>query len=65
MQNVLVCLQNVLNAEKCKIGNFFKDGISCCLPLDPAVRVKAVDLDVRPLHNTVHLYIITLVYTAL
>lgn len=25
---------------------FFEDGVSCCLPLDPAVRVKALDVEV-------------------
>lgn len=42
-----VSLQNVLKKEKLKLDDFFRDGISCRLPLDPAVCVKAVDLDVR------------------
>lgn len=50
-----ISLQNVLKKEKWKIDNFFQDGISCCLPLDPAVRVKALDVDVRMLHSTLHL----------
>lgn len=36
-----------MKKEKSKINEFFKDGISCCLPLDPAVRVKALDVEVR------------------
>ncbi|XP_042268176.1 phosphatidylinositol 4-phosphate 3-kinase C2 domain-containing subunit gamma [Thunnus maccoyii] len=44
--------KNVLNKEKCKIDDFFRDGISCCLPLDPAVRVKAVDVDACKFYNS-------------
>uniref|UniRef100_A0A3Q3WFN7 PI3K/PI4K catalytic domain-containing protein n=1 Tax=Mola mola TaxID=94237 RepID=A0A3Q3WFN7_MOLML len=36
--------KNVLKKEKSEIEEFFKDGISCCLPLDLAVRVKGLDL---------------------
>uniref|UniRef100_A0A667ZJ88 Phosphatidylinositol-4-phosphate 3-kinase catalytic subunit type 2 gamma n=1 Tax=Myripristis murdjan TaxID=586833 RepID=A0A667ZJ88_9TELE len=39
--------KDVLRREKWKIDNFFRDGISCCLPLDPAVHVVGVDVDVR------------------
>lgn len=41
------CLQNVLKKEKSEIEEFFKDGISCCLPLDLAVSVKGLDENVR------------------
>lgn len=41
-------IQNILKREASHIEDFFKDGISCCLPLDPAVRVKGVDVEVRP-----------------
>lgn len=41
-----ICPQTVLKKEKFKIEKFFEDGTSCCLPLDPAVRVKALDLEV-------------------
>ncbi|KAL0968708.1 hypothetical protein UPYG_G00270560 [Umbra pygmaea] len=37
--------KNVLRTEKCKIEGFFKNGISCRLPLDLAVLVKGVKLD--------------------
>ncbi|XP_035013869.2 phosphatidylinositol 3-kinase C2 domain-containing subunit gamma [Hippoglossus stenolepis] len=44
--------KNVLNAEKWKFVNLFKDGISFGLPLDPAVRVKAVDVDACKFYNS-------------
>ncbi|XP_029289912.1 LOW QUALITY PROTEIN: phosphatidylinositol 4-phosphate 3-kinase C2 domain-containing subunit gamma [Cottoperca gobio] len=44
--------KNVLNKEKSKINDFFKDGISCCLPLDPAVRVKALDMEACKFYNS-------------
>uniref|UniRef100_A0A3Q3FAN9 Phosphatidylinositol-4-phosphate 3-kinase catalytic subunit type 2 gamma n=1 Tax=Labrus bergylta TaxID=56723 RepID=A0A3Q3FAN9_9LABR len=37
--------KNVLMKEKLKINDFFKDGTGCCLPLDPAVHIKALDVD--------------------
>uniref|UniRef100_A0A671X6F6 PI3K/PI4K catalytic domain-containing protein n=1 Tax=Sparus aurata TaxID=8175 RepID=A0A671X6F6_SPAAU len=43
--------KNVLKKEKAKITEFFKGGISCCLALDPAVRVKALDVEVRASHE--------------
>lgn len=44
----IFCIQNILKKEAAQIKDFFKDGISCCLPLDPAVRVQGLDVDVRP-----------------
>lgn len=35
-----------MKKAKSKIKEFFEDGVSCCLPLDPAVRVKALDMEV-------------------
>nr|XP_046249410.1 phosphatidylinositol 4-phosphate 3-kinase C2 domain-containing subunit gamma [Scatophagus argus]XP_046249411.1 phosphatidylinositol 4-phosphate 3-kinase C2 domain-containing subunit gamma [Scatophagus argus] len=37
--------QKVLKKEKSAIFHFFRDGIDCCLPLDPAIRVKALDVN--------------------
>ncbi|KAF3855011.1 hypothetical protein F7725_023066 [Dissostichus mawsoni] len=42
----------VLNHEKAKINDFFKDGISCCLPLDPAVRLKGLNVDACTFFNS-------------
>ncbi|KAI3371183.1 hypothetical protein L3Q82_023811 [Scortum barcoo] len=44
--------KNVLNEEKGKIRDFFRDEISCCLPLDPAVCVKALDVDACKFYNS-------------
>ncbi|XP_034390007.1 phosphatidylinositol 4-phosphate 3-kinase C2 domain-containing subunit gamma isoform X2 [Cyclopterus lumpus] len=44
--------KNILNKEKFKIDDFFRDGISCCLPLDPAVCVKALDVDACTFYNS-------------
>uniref|UniRef100_A0A8C9XJZ5 PI3K/PI4K catalytic domain-containing protein n=1 Tax=Sander lucioperca TaxID=283035 RepID=A0A8C9XJZ5_SANLU len=44
--------KTVLNKEKWKINEFFRDGISCCLPLDPAVHVKALDVDACKFYNS-------------
>lgn len=44
--------KNILTKEKSKIDDFFKDGTTCCLPLDPAVRVKAVDIDACKVYNS-------------
>lgn len=39
--------QDVLKREIGKIDGLFKDGFSCRLPLDPAVHVNGVNVDVR------------------
>lgn len=44
--------ENILSKEKLKIADFFQNGLSCCLPLDAAVRVKAVDLDACKFYNS-------------
>ncbi|KAM9352333.1 phosphatidylinositol 3-kinase C2 domain-containing subunit gamma [Symphorus nematophorus] len=44
--------KNVLKKEKLKIEEFFRDGISCCLPLDLAVRVKALASDACKFYNS-------------
>ncbi|XP_041651242.1 phosphatidylinositol 4-phosphate 3-kinase C2 domain-containing subunit gamma isoform X2 [Cheilinus undulatus] len=44
--------KNVLMKEKLKINEFFKDGTSCRLPLDPAVHIKALDVDACKFYNS-------------
>uniref|UniRef100_UPI003AAED8B4 phosphatidylinositol 3-kinase C2 domain-containing subunit gamma isoform X2 n=1 Tax=Centroberyx gerrardi TaxID=166262 RepID=UPI003AAED8B4 len=44
--------KDVLKREKWKIDAFFKDGISCRLPSDPAVHVQAVDVDACKFYNS-------------
>uniref|UniRef100_A0AAY5KC98 Phosphatidylinositol-4-phosphate 3-kinase n=1 Tax=Esox lucius TaxID=8010 RepID=A0AAY5KC98_ESOLU len=44
--------QNVLTREKRKIEGFFTNGVSCRLPLDPAVLVKGVKMDVCKFYNS-------------
>ncbi|XP_070686958.1 phosphatidylinositol 3-kinase C2 domain-containing subunit gamma [Pempheris klunzingeri] len=44
--------KNVLKKEKWKINDFFRDGVSCCLPLDPAVHVKALDVNASKFYNS-------------
>lgn len=46
VKNVIFA-QDVFNKEKCKIASFFADGLSCRLPLDPAVVVKDVNIEVN------------------
>ncbi|CAJ1056399.1 LOW QUALITY PROTEIN: phosphatidylinositol 4-phosphate 3-kinase C2 domain-containing subunit gamma [Xyrichtys novacula] len=42
----------ILMKERWKIDNFFKDGIGCCLPLDPAVHIKALNVDACKFYNS-------------
>ncbi|XP_070763460.1 phosphatidylinositol 3-kinase C2 domain-containing subunit gamma [Enoplosus armatus] len=44
--------KNVLKKEKWKIDHFFRDGVSCCLPLDLGVRVKALDVEACKFYNS-------------
>ncbi|KAG7455961.1 hypothetical protein MATL_G00246640 [Megalops atlanticus] len=44
--------KEVLKREKMKINDFFKDGVMCRLPLDPAVLVKGVDMDACKFYNS-------------
>ncbi|KAI1888408.1 hypothetical protein AGOR_G00184840 [Albula goreensis] len=42
----------VLNREKRKIQDFFKEDVACRLPLDPAVLLKGVDMDSCKFYNS-------------
>ncbi|CAL8261244.1 unnamed protein product [Merluccius merluccius] len=44
--------KEVLEREKWKINDFFKDGMTCRLPLDAACHVKAVDVDACKFYNS-------------
>lgn len=44
--------KTLLNIEKYKIEDFFRDGTSCCLPLDPAVHITAVDTEACKFYNS-------------
>ncbi|XP_050991769.1 phosphatidylinositol 3-kinase C2 domain-containing subunit gamma isoform X1 [Labeo rohita] len=44
--------KDVFNKEKCKIASFFADGLSCRLPLDPAVVVKDVNIEAFKVFNS-------------
>ncbi|KAJ8391104.1 hypothetical protein AAFF_G00097250 [Aldrovandia affinis] len=44
--------KEVLTREKRKIDEFFKGGVTCRLPLDPAVLVKGVDMDACHFYNS-------------
>lgn len=44
--------KTVLKKAKSKMREFFEDGVSCCLPLDPAVRVKALDVEACKVYNS-------------
>ncbi|XP_033823985.1 phosphatidylinositol 3-kinase C2 domain-containing subunit gamma isoform X1 [Periophthalmus magnuspinnatus] len=44
--------KGILNSEKYKIKEFFHNGTSCCLPLDPAVHIAAVDIEACKFYNS-------------
>ncbi|XP_068169428.1 phosphatidylinositol 3-kinase C2 domain-containing subunit gamma [Antennarius striatus] len=44
--------KNVLKKEKSQIQDFFRDDMSCSLPLDLAFRVKGVDMDTCKVYNS-------------
>ncbi|XP_063052825.1 phosphatidylinositol 3-kinase C2 domain-containing subunit gamma [Engraulis encrasicolus] len=44
--------KDVLTTEKWKIDNFFKGGMSCRLPLDPAILLTGVDMDACKFYNS-------------
>ncbi|XP_051953352.1 phosphatidylinositol 3-kinase C2 domain-containing subunit gamma isoform X2 [Xyrauchen texanus] len=44
--------KDVLRGEKWKIESFFSDGMSCRLPLDPAVVVKGVNIEALKFFNS-------------
>eukprot|EP00066_Takifugu_rubripes_P004383 XP_003967717.2 PREDICTED: phosphatidylinositol 4-phosphate 3-kinase C2 domain-containing subunit gamma [Takifugu rubripes] len=44
--------KSILKKEAAQIEDFFKDGISCCLPLDPAVRAQGLDVDACKVYNS-------------
>ncbi|XP_012694530.2 phosphatidylinositol 4-phosphate 3-kinase C2 domain-containing subunit gamma isoform X2 [Clupea harengus] len=44
--------KDVLNTDKWKIANFFKGGMSCRLPLNPAILVTGVDMNACKFYNS-------------
>ncbi|KAG1938615.1 phosphatidylinositol 4-phosphate 3-kinase C2 domain-containing subunit gamma isoform X1 [Pimephales promelas] len=44
--------KDVFRRERWKIGSFFSDGLSCRLPLDPAVEVTGVNIEAFKVYNS-------------
>ncbi|KAJ0069215.1 hypothetical protein NL108_003124, partial [Boleophthalmus pectinirostris] len=44
--------KGILNGEKYRIEEFFQNGTSCCLPLDPAIHIAAVDIEACKFYNS-------------
>lgn len=58
----VVFVQDVFSRERLKIVSFFADGQPCRLPLDPAVVVKDVDIEVNSINAYVYLVLSHWVY---
>lgn len=42
----------ILNKEKHGIEDFFRNGTTCCLPIDPAVHIEGVELETCKFYNS-------------